>query len=264
MIDLSSVPGSVPVAFLRRLTDAVDEFVLVGALARDLQLVGRAGSPPLRATRDVDITVYATSVEDLEARTGGLESARTLQTFFLDEVQVDVLARGPIAPDGVLEVTPGVTCDVTGMAEAARCAETFRLAEDLLVRVPTLASLVGLKIVAWGARSGTTSKDAQDLAALLDGSHRGEFEDRCWQEGPEAGRWEYDPASVGPALVASELLRTWSTQSLEKVRTILEAHRAALTGACSRHAARTQPVEGQLDVLRRELDRGVDGGDGQS
>ncbi|ACV07279.1 hypothetical protein I6I18_09210 [Kytococcus sedentarius] len=229
------------------------DFVLVGALARDLQVLGRAGGQAVRATHDVDITVYAPSGDALRDRMSALRSTGSRQVFYFGDLQVDVLARGPIAPGGVFTVSEGVTCDVTGMEEAARGAERMRLGEDSVVEVPTLASLVGLKLVAWDVRRTFTAKDAQDLAALLDSSHRGEFEDACWKDSQQASRHDFDPSMVGPALVGAELASTWESSTLERLRGVMEEGRDELVGACVRWAPATQPIGQQLDVLHQEL-----------
>lgn len=255
MIDLRglALPPSVVPGVLGRLGAAVGDFVLVGALARDLHVMCGAGMPQARSTHDVDITVFARSTEDLRQRMADLRESGTRHVFYLGSIQVDVLARGPIAPGDTLEVAEGTTCDVTGMEDAASTAQKVRMTDRVSVRIPTLASLVGLKLVAWDVRGDATRKDAQDLAVLLDASHRGVFEARCFEDTPQATRYGFDPHIVGPALLAAELVNTWRPDAATRIRSILDGRRDELLGVTSTFARPTQPLAEQFSAFREQL-----------
>lgn len=84
--------------------------------------------------------------------------------FQVDGFQVDVIPYGPlVATGGVVEPAEGFTLDIMGMAEAAATAETVTLGSTA-VRVPTLSSMIGLKLVAWHCRHGGNGGGARRAA----------------------------------------------------------------------------------------------------
>ncbi|WP_262851388.1 hypothetical protein [Mumia quercus] len=131
---------------------------------------------------------------------------------------VDVLPYGDVAVDGIIEPAPGVTLDVTGVAESVENAVKVPIGTGNIL-IPTLASMIGLKVIAWAYRRATTLKDARDLGPLLDATHHGPFADALWGDDESCERWEYDDVLVGPYRAGRELRSTWREDSL---RSLLE------------------------------------------
>lgn len=131
-------------------------YLLVGALARDLVAHLLGGVDLGRMTRDVDICIAVEDGDELRRHLDRMSppAGQANRRNVLDW-PVDVLPYGAIAPGGMFE-DDGLLTDVTGMAEADRTADTFDLGGGQVVRCPSLASMIVLKIVAWGPKSRFT------------------------------------------------------------------------------------------------------------
>ena len=171
---------------------------------------------------------------------------------------MDIIPYGGVARNGIVEPIPGVTLDVTGMAEAAEHAVTVGVGGQE-VRLPTLASMVALKIIAWAYRGDTTDKDARDLGPLLDATHHGPFSEGVWADEEAGERWDYVETLMGPYRVGREVRATWRSESVRRLR-------QNLAGSQVRTLAARIVRSGGGSVDRRieqlvALDRGLDAED---
>lgn len=202
--------------------DAGVEFFVVGAAARDLLLEHVYGSPPLRATRDVDAAVAVrgwTEYDAVIARlvgghgfTRGPEPHRVRRP----DLVVDVVPFGEIArPDGLVEWPGGTTTMSTlGYEEAYRAAVGVVGDDGPAVRVASLPGLGVLKLVAWGENSHRRGQDPVDLCAVMR-AYDGVVGDRLYTEhGDLFDEADFDlrvasarayGRDVGPLLVAPDL-----------------------------------------------------------
>lgn len=216
-VEASALPFSV----LAEVQALVPELTLVGALARDYWVHYVAGLPVGAQTLDVDVTILVKSMAEYRERLGPLDGPTGVGVvFYVQGHRVDIIPYGDVAQNGIIEPVPGVTLDITGMAEAAQHAITVK-AEGQQVRLPTLASMIALKVVAWGYRGNTTDKDARDLGPLLDATYHGPFANEVWQDDEAGQRWDYDDRLMGPYRAGVEVYDTWRPATLNRLRSYL-------------------------------------------
>lgn len=211
-----------PDRLLRELDDVVGAYTLVGSFARDYWIHDVCGMPRGADTKDVDISILVSSFTSYRARLKSLHGLRgTGLAFRVADVVVDIIPFGSdIAPGGILEPVPGVTLDVTGMAESVESGVTITAGERTL-QVPTLASMIGLKLIAWDYRRDSTHKDARDLGPLLRATYHEPFEAEVWADESAGARWGYDDLLMGPYRAGRELRSTWQPSSRERLLDIL-------------------------------------------
>ncbi|HEX8973534.1 hypothetical protein [Oryzihumus sp.] len=239
-------PGLLPVGVLKELSDVVPEMALVGSFARDYWIHTVAGLPLGAQTMDVDITILVSSMEEYRHRLKRLEGPTgTGLVFRVQGHRVDVIPYGGITDDGIVEPTPGVTLDVTGMEEAVETAVRVKV-DDLEIRIPTLASMIGLKVVAWAYRRDSTHKDARDLGPLLDATHSGPFKEAVWADEDAGDLWSYDPMLVGPFKAGREVRDSWQQKSIAHLVQLLEPSARAVL------AARIVHEQGGQGTVRQE------------
>jgi predicted nucleotidyltransferase len=162
-------------------------WMLVGALARDIQLVELAGLPPSRATDDVDIAVLVASWAEFETlrqrfiatgkfaasssphRLIGLPAGKTIGR------RLDVVPFGPIQQHELGDDQPPlirwppdatVVMSIAGFEEALSASIEY-VVEDHKINVASVPGLAILKLIAWLDRRHTTTKDAADFATIL-------------------------------------------------------------------------------------------------
>jgi predicted nucleotidyltransferase len=140
-------------------------YCLIGALVPRLLML----TPPTQRTRDVDVVVAATSVEDVEELTRTLLSngyrSVAPPVRFRDEsgVQVDVIPFGEaIAPDQRLALPGNTVLRTEGLRQALEYALRLELAPGLQVAVAPLPLYAMLKLSACADR-----RLAKDLNGFL-------------------------------------------------------------------------------------------------
>ncbi len=137
-----SVPFTdLPEALLCELRRVVPEFTLVGSFARDYWVHSVAGLPRGARTVDVDVTILVSSMAHYRERLTQLVGPTgTGIAFRVQGFSVDVIPYGPeVAPDSIVEPIPGVTLDVTGIAESVQSAQVVPSAEGT-IQIPALSS----------------------------------------------------------------------------------------------------------------------------
>lgn len=217
-----------PERLLTVLNGLVPDFTLVGSFARDYRVRNVAGLPEVAQSLDVDIAILVPSLAEYRERLKQLDGPNGLGIrFSVDGFEVDVIPYGPeVAPDGVVEIVEGVTLDVTGMAEAVETADLVQVGETQ-VKIPALSSMIGLKLVAWSYRRGTTLKDARDLGSLLRATYHGPDGDALWSDDAAGQRWDYDDMLVGPYRAGRQLAASWQPRSVSRLLEALDARGVA-------------------------------------
>lgn len=216
-VDASALPLSV----IAEVETLAPEVTLVGSFARDYWVHYVAGLPLGAQTLDVDVTILVKSMAEYRKRLGPFDGPSGVGVVFHIQGQlVDIIPYGDVATDGIIEPVPDVTLDVTGMAEAAEHAITVT-AGGQQVRLPTLASMIALKVIAWGYRGDTTDKDARDLGPLLDATHRGPMAEDLWEDDEAGNRFDYDDTLMGPYRAGVEVHDTWLPESVDRLRTYI-------------------------------------------
>lgn len=202
-----------------------ETYLLIGAFARDVHVHLRAGRPLPRATVDVDIgiavpnaDVFRRELERLD-RYGTLRTRRRLPPSVGGDLPLDVLPFGPIAREGIFEIDE-IQYDIRGLEESFRHADVLEIDDGTRVRLPTLSSLIGLKLIAWAIRRKST--DATDLATLLDVSADEPYADEIWDPAAGAGEYDYELALEGPHVQGKRLSVTFGPLARGRVLEVLD------------------------------------------
>lgn len=252
------IPG-LPEGLVLTLRQTLPDFTLIGALARDYHLHTVAGLPTGSATKDVDVSILVPSLDAYHHQLRPFFGPNaTGIRFQVDGFEVDVIPYGPrVAPGGVVEPAEGLTLDITGMAEAAATAEAVTLGSTA-VKVPTLSSMIGLKLVAWHYRHvGEPNKDARDLGPLLQATRYGPHGEALWDDGEALDRWEYQDHLVGPYRAGRQLCAKWEASSLERLADILDGD--GLTSLASHISRASRETVTELAAQLAALRAGITG-----
>lgn len=186
-------------ALHRRATAQGIEWIVVGALARDIVIHRELHQNPARATDDVDIAVSLAIGEPYSAFTRDWPTARGAEHKFLVEgSEVDVVPFGAHDQDSVL-FSDGHRLDVIGLREAVEHPDLAVLGEGLIIPVASLESLAPLKILAWRDRhTSGPPRDAVDLRTILAASSEGRYADEAWDDEQALLACDYDILTAGP------------------------------------------------------------------
>ena len=187
---------------------AVD-FLVVGAMARDLVLVHGFGSKIERGTRDLDFGINVASWDEFNAlresllQAGYEQDTRKIHRFTCEDEEglpweIDIVPFGKIADESNSIYWPpkqDVAMNVHGFSEAFKYALDVRISEEPDIVIP-VASPVGiclLKLVSWLDREvELRAKDATDFSYLIQSySKIPENFDALYEEGyMEAQEWD--------------------------------------------------------------------------
>lgn len=155
------------------------EWMIVGALARDLHLSYAHGIRIDRVTTDTDLALAITDwaefadVRGALLRSGNFLADRRVEHKLLHRSQraIDVVPFGDIEDrSGVISWPPPgeLTMSVVGYREALAGSIALQLPRGRQARIVSIAGLIILKFVAWSERHRTApGKDAYDLQLIL-------------------------------------------------------------------------------------------------
>lgn len=155
------------------------DFYIVGATARDILLTNLYGLIPERKTMDIDIAIAISNWEEFEIIERELpqreyfeKDSHQKQRFIYKEFYaIDVIPFGGIAqkdgniywpPDGVIAMS------VSGFPEIAAATISVSIDNEFDIKVSSLSGFFLLKLMAWKDRHLYSSKDAYDIALILD------------------------------------------------------------------------------------------------
>lgn len=153
------------------------DFYIIGAMARDVWY--EKGQKTSRGTKDVDFAVLVSSYEEYEALRNYLKEKYHYEdtrgnAFVMispDGMQVDILPFGEIATDDSITVKgEGMTSiEVDGFNEVYEGGtEEVELSTGHKFRVATLPAIVLLKLIAFDDRPERRTKDARDIANIIE------------------------------------------------------------------------------------------------
>lgn len=217
MNSLINISGKLPAGLvemyqiLERCAKALDiEFLIIGAMARDLVLYHGFGADIERGTRDVDFAIQVDSWQrfnqlkkSLEAKGLIADDREVYRLNFIDSKsmpwELDILPFGELSNDQQDIAWPpeGHTIMSTlGFSEALESAWQVQILAEPEVSVPVAnpAAMIILKMIAWTERNPQLRrKDAQDIAYIIKSYskipdvyellHRGEYMEACdWGE----------------------------------------------------------------------------------
>jgi len=154
------------------------DFYVIGATARDMILCNLHDLVPNRKTIDLDIAIaisdwsqYQTIEKELPEKEGFEKSKKQKQRFIYKNVYiVDIVPIGDIAKaDGNIYFPPDETIamSVYGFPEMVNATIRVAIDNEFTVKIASLPGLFLLKLVAWKDRHLSGSKDAYDMALIL-------------------------------------------------------------------------------------------------
>jgi len=246
------------------------DVVLVGALARDVQLEFRHGIETGRATRDVDVAVAVPSWEsftELQQRlieTGRfrLHERQRQRLRFEGGLWVDFAPFGGVEsadrsiawpPDGEIVMSTGA------FREVFEAAAPLELAPDLELKVATLPGLAALKVLAWADRQA--DRDAHDLHVVATRYLEAGNLDRFFAEHDdlvEVDDFDFDRA--GAQLLGRDVRQELGEAVAETVDAILEHELEGPERLIDRMARSSgtgdeswETIRGLLDAMRAGL-----------
>jgi len=178
--DLSNKLPNEPVNIIRQVVQAADSeeprLFIVGAQARDFLLQYAYELPVQRATNDIDFGVVVddwdefTKLKDklIASEKFGPHKGMNQRLVHQSGLLIDLIPFGDLEePRGQIAWPPdfSIVMSTVGFKEAYDNSIHVRIADDLVVKVASLAGLGLLKMVAWDDRR--YERDAQDLGLIM-------------------------------------------------------------------------------------------------
>jgi predicted nucleotidyltransferase len=285
LLDLSGKIDAVSLALFETLSEAAGSlgipFFVVGATARDLILELGHGLPSKRATLDKDFGVRVASWGEFEKlkesllSSGQFKQEKEVQRLvYRGEMLVDILPFGDIAgakreirwpPD------EDVVMSMVGFEDAYRAAREVRVrgSPPLDILVASIPGLTILKLVSWADRPEDRSRDAVDLAHILeryldaDNNH-----DRLLEAHMDLVEIEgFDYVRAGARLLGRDIASIGEPETIGRIREILAKETAEegqfrlIQAMMAGRGVSDEESENRFDVLRsllRELVQGIE------
>lgn len=96
--------------------------------------------------------------------------------------------------------------NVLGFREAVDSAQTVLLPDGICVKIPSIPALALLKLFAWRDRHRADTRDALDLATIIEWYSSGKYFERLYDEDIAAlEKFDFDPPPAGAWLVGSHI-----------------------------------------------------------
>ncbi|MFD6449719.1 hypothetical protein ACFWF3_02990 [Nocardia sp. NPDC060220] len=201
------------------------EFLVVGATARNMLAHSITGATPERATHDVDIAVGVADWDEVW-RLGSMFGARGLHSHLIaiGGIPVDIIPCGAIERADRTVTWPGdFTMNTLGFREAFGSAEMVLLPDQLMVRIPSIAAQVLLKLVAWYDRHWTSTKDAVDLRTMLEWSDTAQLLEELYVSHFDlVEMYDYDTALAGAHRIGNAIAALLDLSELAQVRALVQ------------------------------------------
>lgn len=239
LLDLSGKIDPVSLALFEALSEAAGSlevpFFVVGATARDLIFELGHGLPSKRATLDKDFGVRVASWGEFEKLKESLltsgqfkPTAKVHRLLFRGELLADILPFGGIADvRGEIRWPPDedVVMSMVGFEDAYRAALKVRVRArpPLDILVASTPGLTIMKLISWADRPQERSRDAVDLAHILeryldaDNNH-----ERLLEAHIDLAEVEnFDYVRAGARLLGRDVARIGKPETIGRIREIL-------------------------------------------
>lgn len=246
-------------------------YFLAGATAREVILRHVFGRPSGRRTLDIDFGIAVRDWEHFQT----LKSALVEQAGFTvhqahqrliypttPAVIVDLIPFGGVEREDRTIAWPpeeDFVMQVAGFSDGMESSVPVRLAEDLVVRVVSIPTLLVLKLFAWLDRK-QEKRDAPDIYTLLKDYGDAGNEDRLFGEALNILEAEaYDVEIAGARLLGRDAAAVISADTKGRVRDILASDRQMeeLTNQIIVVSARSGPEHArQCELLVKKLRQG--------
>lgn len=242
---------------VKKETDTLNiPFFVVGAYARDIILKHCYGRSPHRMTIDIDLGIniaswgqFDTLISSLIA-TGKFSPTREQQRYLFKTIPIDIVPFGAIADKRLRIAWPPehtLLMSVAGFNEAFENSIMVRINSDpeLNVKVPTLAGLAVMKLIAWKEKYPERQKDAVDLMLIMhEYEHAGNF-DRFYEKEQDLLREEgFDNQLAGIRLLGRDMAMIADRDTAIEITSILSAE----TDAQSHQKLIIDMIRGKLMV----------------
>jgi len=283
LLDLSGKVDESSVSLYEDLTDVASSigvsFFLMGATARDIILEKGFRIPATRATRDVDIGVRVSGWNEYDKLkqalldSGHFAATREVQRLsYRGEMLVDILPFGQIADPGhKISWPPGhdFVMSTVGFEEAYEAAQLVRVRAHppLDIRVASPAGLAILKIIAWADSPSERSKDAHDLALVMETYLDAGNHERLLEEHQDLMNVDdFDYTRAASRLLGRDIGRIANPETRARIQETLrrgtgDAGEYLLVQQIVQHTAMAGEEESRFEHVRaclRELDAGID------
>lgn len=221
-------------------------------MARDLLVHHALGTPPERATRDVDIALAVASWSDLDEVMAGYPAVDgSPHSFLVAGIAVDVVPfRGVQRSDRTIRWANDHVMDVFGFEEAFASAHPVELPHAVVVRVASLPAQTLLQVMAWRDRRYDTREDAVDLRALLLAGSQGDNLDELYRHHADVlETYDYDPVGAAAHVVGVQARALVDPPAAARVLDLFDDDFLdALSAAGGSHVLRTREM---LHAYRR-------------
>ncbi|MFI6167662.1 nucleotidyl transferase AbiEii/AbiGii toxin family protein [Nocardia sp. NPDC051052] len=200
-------------------------FLVVGATARNIVSIGVFGSAPGRATRDIDIAVAVATWDEVRRLRSEMSPIdQSCHRFDVCGVPVDIIPCGPIENnDRTVDWPEDFRMNTLGFREAFAADEIALLPGQLSVRVPSIAAQTLLKLVAWHDRHWRSTKDAIDLATMLDWYSSGHQLNILYTEHIELlATYDYDATLASAHRLGQDIALLLETADSRRVQPLLD------------------------------------------
>jgi predicted nucleotidyltransferase len=246
-------------------------YFLAGATAREVILRHVFGRPAGRRTLDIDFGIAVRDWEHFQT----LKSALVEQAGFTvhrahqrliypttPAVIVDLIPFGGVEREDRTIAWPpeeDFVMQVAGFSDGMESSVPVRLAEDLVVRVVSIPTLLVLKLFAWMDRK-QEKRDAPDIYTLLKDYGDAGNEDRLFGEALNILEAEgYDVGIAGARLLGGDAAAVISADTRGRVKDILASDRQMeeLTNQIIIVSARNDPEHARrCELLVKKLRQG--------
>jgi predicted nucleotidyltransferase len=246
-------------------------YFLAGATAREVILRHVFGRPAGRRTLDIDFGIAVRDWEHFQT----LKSALVEQAGFtvhrahqrliyptVPAVIVDLIPFGGVEREDRTIAWPpeeDFVMQVAGFSDGMESSVPVRLAEDLVIRVVSIPTLLVLKLFAWLDRK-QEKRDAPDIYTLLKDYGDAGNEDRLFGEALNILEAEgYDVEIAGARLLGGDAAAVISADTRGRVRDILASDRQMeeLTNQIIVVSARNDPEHARrCEILVKKLRQG--------
>jgi len=209
-------------------------FFVVGATARDMIFELGYGCPSRRATNDKDFGVRVSSWAEFEKlkkslMTTGLfkETQAAQRLLYQGELRVDILPFGGIVGfQGEIRWPPdkAVVMSMVGFEDAYRAALQVRVrtSPPLDILVASTPGLTIMKLISWAGCPQERTRDALDLAFILEGYLDAGNHERLFEKHIDLVEVEdFDYVRAGARLLGRDLAKIGKPETIERIRGIL-------------------------------------------
>jgi predicted nucleotidyltransferase len=219
----------------RAASKLAQDWVLIGAAARDLILLQAGSDPSPRRTKDVDIAVCVETWAQHEALRAELihthhatsDDSAPQRLLLACGTPIDIVPFGGISAEGAIQWPPDRewTLNVAGFEEALANCTLVILPGGLQVKTTSVHHILALKLMAWNDRHlSHPGRDAVDLALLMErATDFIELDELHDQHEHALQRHEWDPELASLDVLGQRLRDTLSPASTALVVDILRS-----------------------------------------